>query len=297
MDVGVEFSKAINAAISQLVLSFKHNASPYLKRSKITVVSVDTGEVMDNNLFMKRKFNIIDILDKYEVYFNEEDLYTNNKGEFKMIDGEFDDNNIIRVHKFFLVDRETGKEYILYDDNDVDMKVQGPQFSRFKPSEDKRKIYLQKDDVITHILVNAHSTMKYKEIIELYNIDTSKVKLDGEDDIDYFMGRVLDSSFYGENITSLEVIFKNKIKDPTSLNESKSPDWKSDNPQFTIMSLEKVINRQRSLSTRIPVYKVPNMIIDPFYHDPKNLIPSAYDMLFEDKYAGYEQEEEEEEVF
>ena len=139
--------------------------------------------------------------------------------------------------------------------------------------------------------------MKYKEIIELYNIDTSKVKLDGEDDIDYFMGRVLDSSFYGENITSLEVIFKNKIKDPTSLNESKSPDWKSDNPQFTIMSLEKVINRQRSLSTRIPVYKVPNMIIDPFYHDPKNLIPSAYDMLFEDKYAGYEQEEEEEEVF
>ena len=297
MDVGVEFSKAINAAISQLVLSFKHNASPYLKRSKITVVSVDTGEVMDNNLFMKRKFNIIDILDKYEVYFNEEDLYTNNKGEFKMIDGEFDDNNIIRVHKFFLVDRETNKEYILYDDNDVDMKVQGPQFSRFKPSEDKRKIYLQKDDVITHILVNAHSTMKYKEIIELYNIDTSKVKLDGEDDIDYFMGRVLDSSFYGENITSLEVIFKNKIKDPTSLNESKSPDWKSDNPQFTIMSLEKVINRQRSLSTRIPVYKVPNMIIDPFYHDPKNLIPSAYDMLFEDKYAGYEQEEEEEEVF
>ena len=301
MDVGVEFAKAINAAISQLVLSFKHNASPFLKRSQITIVSKTTGEIMDNAKFVNRKFNIIDVLNDYEVYFYMKDIYTNNKGEFKMIDGEFDDNDIIRVKQFHLVDRKTNEEYILYDDNDVFMKVQGEQFNRFSlpiNHTEENKIYLQKDDVITHILINAHSTMKYKEIIELYNIDTSKVKLeDGEDDIDYFMRRVLDSSFYGENITSLEVIFKNKIKDPTSPNESQAPDWKSDNPQYTIMSLEKVINRQRSLSTRIPVYKVPSMIIDPFYHNPKNLIPSAYDMLFEDKYAQYEEDELEEETY
>ena len=39
------------------------------------------------------------------------------------------------------------------------------------------------------------------------------------------------------------------------------------------------------------------MIIDPFYHNPKNLIPSAYDMLFEDKYAQYEEDEIEEDAY
>ena len=302
MDVGVEFAKAINAAISQLVLSFKHNASPYLKPSQITVVSVETGEILDNAKFMTRKFNMLNILNDYEVFFYMKDVYRNSRGEFKMVDNEFDDNDIIRVKEFHLVDRKSGEEFILYDGNDVHLKVQGEQFNRFTlPTtnySDDIKIYLQKDDVITHILINAHSTMKYKEIIELYNIDTSKIKLeDGEDDIDYFMRRVLESSFYGENITSLEVIFKNKIKDIDSPNGSQAPDWKSDNPQYKILSLEKVINRQRSLSTRIPVYKVPSMIIDPFYHNPKNLIPSAYDMLFEDKYAQYEEDEIEEDAY
>ena len=302
MDVGIEFAKDINAPISQLVLSFKHNASPFLKNSQITITSLSTGEIMDNKDFMDRKFNKLLFFKDYQLYFKEEDMTKNNKGEFKYFDKEFGDDDIIRVNKLYIKNNKTGEEYTLEDLNEVPLKVKGEQFRRFRPVMGETYYLNMEKDTVMHIMVNGHSTMKYKQISDLYNIDTDPTSTyakrhfnnTGMDDIDFFMDKVLESDFYGENITSLEVIFRNKIVDPYSYKSSGIPDWSSDNPTYCIFSMKKVINRHRSLTTRVPALKLEAVINDPFYHDPRNLEPSAYDMLYENKNDVFTRGEDEE---
>lgn len=292
-DIGVEFSKSVNAPISQLVLSFKHNASPFLKPSQIVVYSLMTGEFVDLDSMIKRVFNKLLLKDKVKAYILEEDILLTKKEEVKYFDNEFGEWDIIRVNKVFL--EFNGQEYVMEDHNEVPLRVKGKQFERYQMKRDGSKVYLNPDDVITHILVNAHSTMKYMEVIDLYNIDTSKMK-DLDDHVKYFMDQVLASSMKGENITTLEVMFKNKVRDPKSYKESKTPDWTSDEPSAVVLSLERAINKNLSLSSKIPAGQLDKNFKDPFYHDPRNLRSSSYDILYDNKSDAFNKEEDESDI-
>ena len=290
-DIGVEFSKAVNAPISQLVLSFKHNAAPILKPSKIRVIDAKTGEYMNIELFVdKRPFNNIIFNDKCKLFIKEEDILLTKKGEAKYFDTEFGEWDIIRVNKIYL--EMDGNIYIVVDENNVTLRIKGDQFARFKVTGESDTItYIDVNDKVSHVMVNLRSTMKYLEIIDLYNMDTSKEK-DIDDHVNYFMDKVLQSNMKGENITTLEVMFKNKVRDKKSYKMSKTPDWKQEKPDAVILSLERAINKNLSLSAKIPAGQLDMNFKDSFYHNKKNLRPSSYDILYENKADVFSREEE-----
>ena len=146
-----------------------------------------------------------------------------------------------------------------------------------------------------YVLVNAHSTMKYTEISALYQLDSVKEKIAKDvNHVQWFVDNIMNSSFKNDNIATLEIIFKNKVRDPKSYKMSKVPDFTLDNPDVVILSMEKAIQRSLSLSAKIPAGHLNTLFKDPFYHNPDNLKPSAYDMLYDDKYEAYEKEEESE---
>ena len=298
MDVGIEFAKHINGHIGQQVLAFKHSATPYLKKSDFSLINNETGEMIDLNEVVQRiKFNEIILKPGCVASFKEDDLVIStaaNGNEFvKIEDNEFGEHDIVRVNRITIT--KDGVEYMLIDNNGVPMKVQSKSLDRYQKQGIDTPIVLNEEDKLMYVLVNAHSTMKYTEISALYQLDSVKEKIPNDvDHVQWFVDNIMNSSFKNDNITTLEVIFKNKVRDPKSYKMSKVPDFTLDNPDVVILSMEKAIQRSLSLSSKIPAGHLNTLFKDPFYHNPANLKPSACDMLYDDKYEAYEKEEESE---
>lgn len=301
MDVGIEFAKRINGEVGQLVLSFKHTATPYLKKADFLIADNESGEVIPfDKVFKKIKFNTLIFNEGYKAHFMEEDLVvaTNSNGaEFvKTEDTEFGEYDIVRVNKIYITNEKEKVTYIMIDNNNVPFKVKSKGLDRYQKKNEGEPILIDnEEDKLMYVLVNTHSTMKYTEISALYQLDTVKEKLSSDiDPVQWFIDQVMQSSFKYENTTTLEVIFKNKVRDPKTYKMSKVPDFTLDNPDVVILSMEKAIQRSLSLSSKIPAGHLNTLFKDPFYHNPANLKPSAYDMLYDDKYEAYEKEEESE---
>ena len=298
MDVGIEFAKHINGHIGQQVLAFKHSATPYLKKSDFSLINNETGEMIDLNEVIERiKFNELILKPGCVASFKEDDLVIStaaNGNEFvKLEDNEFGEHDIIRVNRITIT--KDGVEYMLIDNNGVPMKVQSKSLDRYQKQGIDTPIVLNEEDKLMYVLVNAHSTMKYTEISALYQLDSVKEKIPNDvDHVQWFVDNIMNSSFKNDNITTLEVIFKNKVRDPKSYKMSKVPDFTLDNPDVVILSMEKAIQRSLSLSSKIPAGHLNTLFKDPFYHNPANLKPSACDILYDDKYEAYEKEEESE---
>lgn len=298
MDVGIEFAKHINGHIGQQVLAFKHSATPYLKKADFSLINNETGEMIDLNEVVERiKFNELILKPGCVASFKEDDLVIStaaNGNEFvKLEDNEFGEHDIIRVNRITIT--KNGVEYMLIDNNGVPMKVQSKSLDRYQKQGIDTPIVLNEEDKLMYVLVNAHSTMKYTEISALYQLDSVKEKIPNDvDHVQWFVDNIMNSSFKNDNITTLEVIFKNKVRDPKSYKMSKVPDFTLDNPDVVILSMEKAIQRSLSLSSKIPAGHLNTLFKDPFYHNPANLKPSACDMLYDDKYEAYEKEEESE---
>ena len=298
MDLGIEFAKHVNGHIGQQVLSFKHSATPYLKKSDFSVINMETGEMVDIfNIIDKIKFNELVLKGGYRAYFMEDDLVvstTSDGNEFvKIEDNEFGEHDIVRVNQIYVTnDTET---YLLSDNNNVPLKVKSSSLERYQKKGISDPINITNDDKLMYVLVNAHSTMKYTEISALYQLDSVKEKIAKDvNHVQWFVDNIMSSSFKDDNIATLEIIFKNKVRDPKSYKMSKVPDFTLDNPDVVILSMEKAIQRSLSLSAKIPAGHLNTLFKDPFYHNPDNLKPSAYDMLYDDKYEAYEKEEESE---
>ena len=210
-----------------------------------------------------------------------------------MEDNEFGEHDIVRVNQIYVTnDTET---YLLSDNNNVPLKVKSSSLERYQKKGITEPINITKDDKLMYVLVNAHSTMKYTEISALYQLDSVKEKIAKDvNHVQWFVDNIMNSSFKNDNIATLEIIFKNKVRDPKSYKMSKVPDFTLDNPDVVILSMEKAIQRSLSLSAKIPAGHLNTLFKDPFYHNPDNLKPSAYDMLYDDKYEAYEKEEESE---
>ena len=298
MDVGIEFAKHINGHIGQQVLAFKHSATPYLKKADFSLINNETGEMIDLNEVVERiKFNELILKPGCVASFKEDDLVIStaaNGNEFvKIEDNEFGEHDIVRVNRITIT--KDGVEYILIDNNGVPMKVQSKSLDRYQKQGIDTPIVLNEEDKLMYVLLNAHSTMKYTEISTLYQLDSVKEKIPNDvDHVQWFVDNIMNSSFKNDNITTLEVIFKNKVRDPKSYKMSKVPDFTLDNPDVVILSMEKAIQRSLSLSSKIPAGHLNTLFKDPFYHNPANLKPSACDMLYDDKYEAYEKEEESE---
>lgn len=298
MDVGIEFAKHINGHIGQQVLAFKHSATPYLKKADFSLINNETGEMIDLNEVVERiKFNELILKPGCVASFKEDDLVIStaaNGNEFvKIEDNEFGEHDIVRVNRITIT--KDGVEYMLIDNNGVPMKVQSKSLDRYQKQGIDTPIVLNEEDKLMYVLVNAHSTMKYTEISTLYQLDSVKEKIPNDvDHVQWFVDNIMNSSFKNDNITALEVIFKNKVRDPKSYKMSKVPDFTLDNPDVVILSMEKAIQRSLSLSSKIPAGHLNTLFKDPFYHNPTNLKPSACDMLYDDKYEAYEKEEESE---
>ena len=298
MDVGIEFAKHINGHIGQQVLAFKHSATPYLKKADFSLINNETGEMIDLNEVVERiKFNELILKPGCVASFKEDDLVIStaaNGNEFvKLEDNEFGEHDIIRVNRITIT--KNGVEYMLIDNNGVPMKVQSKSLDRYQKQGIDTPIVLNEEDKLMYVLVNAHSTMKYTEISALYQLDSVKEKIPNDvDHVQWFVDNIMNSSFKNDNITTLEVIFKNKVRDPKSYKMSKVPDFTLENPDVVILSMEKAIQRSLSLSSKIPAGHLNTLFKDPFYHNPANLKPSACDMLYDDKYEAYEKEEESE---
>ena len=298
MDVGIEFAKHINGHIGQQVLAFKHSATPYLKKADFSLINNETGEMIDLNEVVERiKFNELILKPGCVASFKEDDLVIStaaNGNEFvKIEDNEFGEHDIVRVNRITIT--KDGVEYMLIDNNGVPMKVQSKSLDRYQKQGIDTPIVVNEEDKLMYVLVNAHSTMKYTEISTLYQLDSVKEKIPNDvDHVQWFVDNIMNSSFKNDNITALEVIFKNKVRDPKSYKMSKVPDFTLDNPDVVILSMEKAIQRSLSLSSKIPAGHLNTLFKDPFYHNPTNLKPSACDMLYDDKYEAYEKEEESE---
>lgn len=298
MDVGIEFAKHVNGHIGQQVLSFKHSATPYLKKSDFSLINNETGEMVDLNEVVQRiKFNELILKEGCVASFKEDDLVVStaaNGNEFvKIEDNEFGEHDIVRVNRVTIT--KDGVEYMLIDNNGVPLKVQSKALDRYQKQGIDIPITLNEEDKLMYVLFNASSTMKYTEISALYQLDSVKEKIPNDvDHVQWFVDNIMNSSFKNDNITTLEVIFKNKVRDPKSYKMSKVPDFTLDNPDVVILSMEKAIQRSLSLSSKIPAGHLNTLFKDPFYHNPANLKPSACDMLYDDKYEAYEKEEESE---
>lgn len=298
MDVGIEFAKHVNGHIGQQVLSFKHSATPYLKKSDFSLINNETGEMVDLNEVVQRiKFNELILKEGCVASFKEDDLVVStaaNGNEFvKIEDNEFGEHDIVRVNRVTIT--KDGVEYMLIDNNGVPLKVQSKALDRYQKQGIDTPITLNEEDKLMYVLFNANSTMKYTEISALYQLDSVKEKIPNDvDHVQWFVDNIMNSSFKNDNITTLEVIFKNKVRDPKSYKMSKVPDFTLENPDVVILSMEKAIQRSLSLSSKIPAGHLNTLFKDPFYHNPTNLKPSACDMLYDDKYEAYEKEEESE---
>ena len=321
-DLGVEFTKVLIIPISQDIISTKHNTAPILiplsirYREDVLGTKEKTLKNLEDNEFFTRKFNkfiwkpgikvFLDKLDcenpifeskkdklerqKKGIMLSDEDVLTKPK---EYLDNEFGENDIIRSSCLIL--EKDGKRYRLYPNSYF--RISGFPMRELLLEKADSMIELDHNvNLVSHVIKNDAKALKFFVIEDLYKLTTqsinNKVKVkDNKESWDDDDGKIVaDWREFVERVNAVfpdkpkilhEIAFRNKIRDAND--PHKRPDWKSDNPEAVVLTLQKTIAARPSLSLKIAAGYIKQRLNDPFYHDPKNLMTTSYDRIYDDE--------------
>lgn len=320
-DIGNEFTKVCITPIAQDIISTKHIVAPNLIPLKITYVPAagpgveKTLKNLDDNDMFRRDFNNIIWKPGVKVFLQKEDVgnpvYQTKKEKNEMkkrgiklteeekskksleyLDMEFGETDIIRSN-CLIVEKTDGTKWKLYPNSAF--RITGFNLKEFNQIPAETLIEL--DPVlnkVSYVIKNNAKSSRFFEIENLYKLSTpsnSKQRkivesTDWEKDnvenlcIDYkdFINKVT-QTLPEKPKQMLEVIFRNKIRDNGNMH--RKPDWSSDNVDPVVLTYNNTITARPSLSLKIAAGRINQRLNDPFYHDPKNLMVTSYDRIYD----------------
>ena len=301
-DLGSEFTKVHVSNASQSVLSFKHTITPDVVPVRYDIVNTRTGELThDWSKIIDRKFNRITPVKGAKIYFNYKDIIfsnkykkakvTNNKIDPYDADYEYDEKDIIRTSKFFVYHKGTEYQVELAatvtatntKERPVMFKVKGIERHMVNELYDVNDIINIEEDVhLLQVIPNKSRTAKFNDIQNLYANDTmtgTKESLPFES-IEDMVQRTIDS-IPESHLVGIEVLFRNKIKYKNDFR--KRPDWTQPDAesQYEIISESRALNAIPTITSKLGLGYFEQRLKSPYYYDPANITPSAYDLLFD----------------
>lgn len=320
-DIGNEVTKMIITPIAQDVIGTKHLVAPNLiPLVMVYTTEKGPGREkilknLDDNEFFKREFNRFVWKPGTKVFLKRSDIGNpiyqtkREKEELKRkkitlteeekaqksleyMDIEFGDTDILRSN-CLIVEKKDGTRFIFYPNSMFRISGMNTKEINSLPQDTILELDLNVN-IVSYVIKNDAKSSKFFEIENLYRFSTpttakqSKL-LENEDwekdnketlvkDYKAFINKIIEY-LPDKPKQMLEVIFRNKIRSEKDVH--RIPDWISENPDPVVLTIHNTISARPSLSLKIAAGRINQRLNDPFYHNPKNLMVTSYDRIYD----------------
>ena len=188
--------------------------------------------------------------------------------DIEHFDTEFNEYDNNRLKHIIIVDNKTNKSYLFT--NNSPFIIKGEPFNSLHPPVIAGVLDITSNP-LSYVVLNKSSIGTY-DALEKFDTNDEITTIDQ-------LIEGMNTIFHYESFIKVELLSHMKIR--SKINPSRKPDFNHEE-EYLIYSIRKTDNALASVSLRLSIGKIPEILTDPKNHNPKNLKPTTYDYVYED---------------